>query len=333
MRSTRRRQHRNIFIDTRPRPRSCSSLRSHNSDPARSGFSQECSEANSSLRGKPRFSELRIIQDKGWGKNAPQDVTDLTSYRLNVLTTSKKVAFTLAEVLITLAIIGVVAALTIPTLVQNYQKKQWVSGLQKGYATLSNVFKMAMATDGVDSITQTSLWQALPDNLNPYFMPAGEDYSAFISELNKYLKVNKYYNPDEFTSIKYKSLDGNDWDGDFTKTGRLKIYSADGIVYYLRLSEFNEDFGELKSNWLGYIEIDVNGDKSPNQHGRDLFDIIVFDNGKLLFPGTQEWADVNGGFYHWDERGGYSCDPSVSYHAVGDYCGARIFEQGWKMDY
>ena len=244
----------------------------------------------------------------------------------------RQVAFTLAEVLITLAIIGVVAALTIPTLVQNYQKKQWVSGLQKGYATLNNVFKMAMATDGVDSITQTSLWQALPycDSWGSRCSgDSSKDYSAFISELNKYLKVNKYYNPDEFTSIKYKILDGRDYDGDLTKMYRLKIYSADGIVYYLRfhVNGYREEF---KSTWLGYIEIDVNGDNSPNQHGRDLFEVIVFDNGKLLFPGTQEWAD-NGGD-HWDEDS-LTCNPSVSYYAAGDYCGARIFEQGWKMDY
>ena len=54
---------------------------------------------------------------KGWSNNAPQDVTNLVPYCLSNLVTSRKVAFTLAEVLITLAIIGVVAALTIPTLV------------------------------------------------------------------------------------------------------------------------------------------------------------------------------------------------------------------------
>ncbi len=37
--------------------------------------------------------------------------------------TKQTSAFTLAEVLITLAIIGIVAALTIPTLISNYQKK------------------------------------------------------------------------------------------------------------------------------------------------------------------------------------------------------------------
>ena len=45
----------------------------------------------------------------------------------------KKQAFTLAEVLVTLAIIGVVAAMTVPTLMQNYQRKVYVAQLQKVY--------------------------------------------------------------------------------------------------------------------------------------------------------------------------------------------------------
>ena len=50
-------------------------------------------------------------------------------------------AFTLAEVLITLGIIGVVAAMTLPTLIQNHQKQTYVVGLQKAMNTTSNMFK------------------------------------------------------------------------------------------------------------------------------------------------------------------------------------------------
>ena len=57
------------------------------------------------------------------------------------LTSSKRkvqVGFTLAEVLITLGIIGVVAAMTMPTLMTNYQKKSTATQLKKTYATISN---------------------------------------------------------------------------------------------------------------------------------------------------------------------------------------------------
>ena len=55
-------------------------------------------------------------------------------------------AFTLAEVLITLGIIGVVAALTLPTLIQNHQKQVYVTQLKKAYSTINNAYnKMANA--------------------------------------------------------------------------------------------------------------------------------------------------------------------------------------------
>ena len=71
-------------------------------------------------------------------------ITTQTSFARN----DKRSAFTLAEVLITLAIIGVVAAMTIPTLISKHQERQIVSHLTKAYATVSNAFKMAETEHG-----------------------------------------------------------------------------------------------------------------------------------------------------------------------------------------
>ena len=59
-----------------------------------------------------------------------------------------RAAFTLAEVLITLGIIGIVAAMTIPTLVQNYQKKLFETKVQYTYSLLSNVVQRSVAENG-----------------------------------------------------------------------------------------------------------------------------------------------------------------------------------------
>ena len=56
-------------------------------------------------------------------------------------------SFTLAEVLITLVIIGVIAAITVPTLMAQYRKKEYVTQLKKAYSTLSNGFKLAMTNE------------------------------------------------------------------------------------------------------------------------------------------------------------------------------------------
>ncbi len=68
---------------------------------------------------------------------------------------TRKAAFTLAEVLITLGIIGVVAALTLPTLIQNYQKQVVITRLKYAYNVLSNVLKRAEADYG--NITEWGL--------------------------------------------------------------------------------------------------------------------------------------------------------------------------------
>ena len=60
----------------------------------------------------------------------------------------RKCAFTLAEVLITLVIIGVIAAITLPTLITKYQKEQTVTRLKKVYSTLSQTNQRAIADNG-----------------------------------------------------------------------------------------------------------------------------------------------------------------------------------------
>ena len=76
----------------------------------------------------------------------------------------KKVAFTLAEVLITLGIIGVVAALTLPTLISNYQKRVYVTQLKKSVSVLSQGFTTMMGHDGVTELKDTEAFSGMGTN-------------------------------------------------------------------------------------------------------------------------------------------------------------------------
>ncbi|MDO5437365.1 MAG: type II secretion system protein, partial [bacterium] len=60
----------------------------------------------------------------------------------------KRLAFTLAEVLITLAIIGVVAAISIPSVISNSQQQEFKTGLRKAVSVLNSAITMNMALDG-----------------------------------------------------------------------------------------------------------------------------------------------------------------------------------------
>ena len=99
---------------------------------------------------------------------------------------SRRTAFTLAEVLITLGIIGVVAALTIPSLITKYQKWATVNKLKATYTILCNAFEMAKNDYGL--------------NINQWELPDGVDEkssSDFFAEkyLIPYLKITKDCNP------------------------------------------------------------------------------------------------------------------------------------------
>ncbi|NLF82892.1 MAG: type II secretion system protein, partial [Candidatus Gastranaerophilales bacterium] len=65
-----------------------------------------------------------------------------------MLIKNKNKGFTLAEVLITLSIIGVVAALTIPSLVRKYEKQQWITGYKAAFNLVSQTTMMIAAENG-----------------------------------------------------------------------------------------------------------------------------------------------------------------------------------------
>ena len=101
----------------------------------------------------------------------------------------KKAAFTLAEVLITLGIIGVVAAMTIPTLIANYQEKQIVSQLSKAFQTLSNAYQMMQIEYGPVSTWSLRNTQVVDDDGNITYDRYSQNLVA--ERLKKYLRVEK----------------------------------------------------------------------------------------------------------------------------------------------
>src|SRR5574344_2179346 len=103
----------------------------------------------------------------------------------------RKAAFTLAEVLIVLAIIGVVAAMTIPTLMNKVQKHEYVVALKKFYSTQQDGWSRLLADEGVDQLEDTSFWQSImtgsscsPSNAND------ASCKPFFDNLKKYFRFN-----------------------------------------------------------------------------------------------------------------------------------------------
>lgn len=95
-----------------------------------------------------------------------------------------KKGFTLAEVLITLGIIGVVAAMTLPTLIENHQKKEVVSRLQKFYTNINQAIRLSEVDNG-----SCEFW------IYPEATSGAEGAKNFYDTyIKKYLKVLKEKN-------------------------------------------------------------------------------------------------------------------------------------------
>ena len=91
----------------------------------------------------------------------------------------KKLGFTLAEVLITLGIIGVVAALTAPALVMSSRNQANAAKLAVVMSNFENAFTSAIAQEGVDNLLRTRMWQA-------------DTMPGFVGRLGKYLVVSSH---------------------------------------------------------------------------------------------------------------------------------------------
>lgn len=243
-------------------------------------------------------------------------------------------AFTLAEVLITLAIIGIVAALTIPSLMANYQKTQYVAGLKKAYAEITEALKL-MASD-----------HGCPDNLKCTNL-FNNNSNALGNEVKKYFKLAKdcgstYNANDESTkcfSDTYRTkIDGS---GDIYNSGEefdgsYNFITADGFAISLTSDNCDSSNGSgpnrNMNNICGFITIDVNGAKGPNNVGRDIFSYLITNGkGPALYPsgGSENpdggWADLSGTPQYCTEGSPDSLD--------GWECSGRIMEQGWQMKY
>ena len=265
--------------------------------------------------------------------------TNLTTYRLNDLTSfldmffsrftshfsRKRVAFTLAEVLITLGIIGVVSALTIPTIVTKYQKKLAVEQLKTTYSTLYNAFSMAVVDHGEidDWIMQhdDDTPQSSMDFLKTYIEPYVKNVEVYQSENLKNCK-----------NVTYRKMDGSiktcDSVSGFCGTCGSGIVSANNNI--AQIHNVNGSIIAVLARHEEFVEIDIdiNGYKGPNVWGKDVF---RFDLWKPSEAKRQcmlhEMAIPFGTICHTrDYTMSRNCNESDQLR-----CGEIIVHDGWQM--
>ena len=217
-----------------------------------------------------------------------------------------KKGFTLAEVLLTLGIIGVVSALTIPTFVRNHQKQVFVTQLKKVYSELAQAADAAIVENNAISLNETKF--------------NGNNPNATLDFFNTYLKIVKTCTDDKTPCFaeKYTHIDGTEFNDFFNVNSSNPCFVlADGAsICTAHIGWYDFDLNE---NLLSpkVLNIDVNGAQGPNIAGRDLFYVEIYPDGKVSESYYNDASEF--------------CQDSDMLYGVG--CLSKIINDGWKMDY
>ena len=198
--------------------------------------------------------------------------------RLNTSLLSRLAAFTLAEVLITLGIIGVVAAMTMPSLIQNTKEKEVISKLKKFQSLMSQAFLMSVNENGTpDNWGLDANFNIQTPVLSDKFIP--------------YLKITKdcgligkcFYNKDIYflNNLKWTNLYNP------TGWGQMTLELADGSLVAMNVisSDCSSVRGTSKNlqNVCAFLYIDVNGGVKPNIFGKDFL-VFMLQSMELFQP-------------------------------------------------
>lgn len=219
----------------------------------------------------------------------------------------KNFAFTLAEVLITLGIIGIVAALTIPALMAKHRKSVVETRLAKFYSTINQAIKLAENDYG-----EMTLWD------RPGAGWAVNEDGSFDTSKNEVLPWFEKYLKPYLLYTSYK-IDGKD--------GKVLVYFADGSMVRLSSNAF-----------IFYPEPRLY-DKKFNDtiYGKESFtflfcpactgDNYIYHKNKGVEPYKYEW---NGQREQLFSKANYGCKSKPESNQ-GAYCTALIQMNGWKI--
>lgn len=231
--------------------------------------------------------------------------------------------FTLSEVLITLTIIGVVAAITLPTLLKNYQKDQTITQLKSVYTDLNNALYQAKVDNGTD--------------LNTWYVPNDSEAvaSTYFAKtyLLPYLKTIKICGTSGSSDCTLHDAFLSDPTNNYTISGNSNYYSfvlANGAVIGVDVSPTGTSVATCRE----FIWMDINGKKPPNIIGKDTFRVElggnnsgVGDRNKFL---PYSWNGTRA--YLLSATPDFACNKTntpIAHNGTG--CFAVIIKDGWRI--
>ncbi|MCM1003420.1 MAG: type II secretion system GspH family protein [Candidatus Gastranaerophilales bacterium] len=257
----------------------------------------------------------------------------------------KKLGFTLAEVLISLALVGVVSSLTVPTLVSAHQRNVQGAALATAVSDFETAMRSMMAAEDATELTDTRAWRRVANNLSS--STSENNIRSFVGDISDYIEIQSFdrsvanfYRGQTVRDINRNSIGANNW----AMTGKVVFSSNKNTVYMIGTGNAENrvitaaqalDNGINLRRRVAFITIDTNGSQPPNMFGRDIFYFNLGDDGVLYpFGGRDVSFMVNQNVTStWDNASSdYACTDAVKAR-LGVGCTARLIESGYKMDY
>lgn len=219
--------------------------------------------------------------------------------------------FTIAEILITIGVIGLVASLTFPNLIKIYDKQVTISKIKENYNIINQTLVRAASehyinikdlfdiTAPMTQSAETITTNFVQSNILPYIYLAKNCGWSTASACG--MEKQYYLN---------KNLDGNyasSWYRLFLRNGASMFFAPnnDGI------------------NWMGMIiVIDINGNNKPNTYGKDVFEFVFSSASKKV-----DFYGINNLRNSLKTNSNDGCNSD----AKGVYCGALIEKDGWQI--
>ncbi len=184
---------------------------------------------------------------------------------------SRKFAFTLVEVLITLGIIGIVAALTISNIVNIYTERQTVVRLKQTYGILNQAFLKMVEENGTLDVWEDDSLTFLKQE----FLKHLKITKSCINDYNCYVNSSGMNGGgDQYTS--YTLANGTVLNFRYRKINKQNLTDPEAPYCYYEIGKSN--INSIYMGKCGGLKIDINGKKGPNKDSKDIFTFILYTN-------------------------------------------------------
>lgn len=231
----------------------------------------------------------------------------------------KRKAFTMAEVLITLGIIGIIAAMTIPGLIKNYQHKVLEAQFKKSVSIISQVILRMKDELSVDKLAETCAYYN--GNEYPNEVMCSDSFNKNLVKSTS----NKLYGDTIFYDINRTNENIRTYNNK-QQILPSALAAAGRPILYPRKMPDGSFINLVISGSQFILGVDTNGKKGPNQLGHDIF-LFYLDkkNDTLTFRKPQNLSDeeIENGDYEYEyqeARAGDPCNIHSSQKANGIGC-------------